>query len=86
MNRNTFIKEIFLENKTERVMSCVPERLVSQKIIFHVQVGNVIVPVTLSGMALEGLKEVVIEQAMTILEEQTADINQQKIDHGKKTN
>jgi hypothetical protein len=64
------IKTVFVESKEEKMSSCREPVLISYKLIFHVQIGNVIVPVILEQPNFADLEKVICDKAVKILEEQ----------------
>jgi hypothetical protein len=72
MNR-PMIKTVHVECKQERVSSCMEPLLISYKLIFDVQIGNVVVPVTLEQTNFADLERIVCDTAAKILNEQISE-------------
>jgi hypothetical protein len=68
-----FIKDVSLESRSERVASCREPLLVSYKLIFHVQIGNVIVPVQMEQPNFAELEKIICDSAVKIFNDQVND-------------
>jgi hypothetical protein len=67
------IKSVQVVSKQEQVSACREPLLISYKLIFDVQIGNVIVPVTLEQTNFADLERIICDSAAKILNEQISE-------------